>query len=148
MRAINLKLIAGATILAGTTAYLAYLGASTSWQYYVHVEECCADSDRLVGQRVRVNGKIAGQSLDIRSDRRWATFTLTGGEACLPVECRGPLPDNLKENIDVVVEGTLTRDGVLRGEKVLTKCASKYEAVEGTSSGTAVAGQRSAGKRL
>lgn len=133
MRTINLKLIAGATILAGTTAYLAYLGASTSWQYYVHVEECCQDAPHLVGQRVRVNGKVAADSLAIRDDRRSATFTLTGGESCLPVECKGPLPDNLKEDIEVVVEGTLSREGVLQGDKVLTKCASKYQTAAATS---------------
>lgn len=130
MRTINVKLIAGAAILAGTTAYLAYLGASTSWQYYVHVEECCVDASRLVGKRVRVNGRVAAESLEIRGDRRLAVFTLTGGDHCLPVECKGPLPDNLKEDIEVVVEGTLASDGTLRGDKVLTKCASKYQAAQ------------------
>jgi cytochrome c-type biogenesis protein CcmE len=38
------------------------------------------------------------------------------------------LPDNLVEGIDVVVEGTLEKQGRLRGEKVMTRCASKYQA--------------------
>lgn len=128
MRTINAKLYAGAAILAGTTAYLAYLGATTSWQYYVVVDECVASAPQLAGKRIRVNGRVAAESLTIREDRRAATFTLAGTGRNLPVQCRGPLPDNLREDIDVVVEGTLQADGSLSGDKVLTKCASKYEA--------------------
>jgi cytochrome c-type biogenesis protein CcmE len=36
------------------------------------------------------------------------------------------VPDNLTEGIEVVVEGKLGADGTLRGDKLLTKCASKY----------------------
>jgi len=38
----------------------------------------------------------------------------------------GNAADNLAENMDVVVEGTLQDDGI-RGYKVITRCASKYE---------------------
>jgi cytochrome c-type biogenesis protein CcmE len=37
------------------------------------------------------------------------------------------LPDNLKEDIDVVVEGRLNESGALQGDRVLTRCASKYQ---------------------
>lgn len=128
MRTINAKLYVGAAILAGTTAYLAYLGATTSWQYYVVVDECVASAPQLTGKRIRVNGRVAPGSLIIRDDRRMAAFTLVGTDKSLGVQCRGPLPDNLRTDIEVVVEGTLLADGRLSGDKVLTKCASKYEA--------------------
>ena len=38
----------------------------------------------------------------------------------------GPLPDNLAEEMEVVVEGSLEPSGCLRGDRVLTRCASKY----------------------
>jgi cytochrome c-type biogenesis protein CcmE len=44
----------------------------------------------------------------------------------LKVICSGPLPDNLAEDMDVVVEGRLEEPDLLRGDKVLTRCASKY----------------------
>ncbi len=60
-----------------------------------------------------------------------AEFALKGTEANLPVVCSGPLPDQLGERAEVVVEGRLDECGVLRGEKVLTRCASKYRSQEG-----------------
>jgi cytochrome c-type biogenesis protein CcmE len=64
--------------------------------------------------------------LTIVDDRRRATFDLAGELHTLHVACRCPLPDNLAEGIDVVVEGTLQADGI-QGDKVITRCASKYQ---------------------
>jgi cytochrome c-type biogenesis protein CcmE len=122
------KLAAGAAVLALAMAYLAYLGASASWRYYVHVDECTQSRDTFVGQRLRVSGRVGANTLVVRPDRNLATFELQGLQSQLPVTCRGPLPDNLAEEMDVVVEGTMQPDGQLKGDKVLTRCASKYEA--------------------
>jgi cytochrome c-type biogenesis protein CcmE len=75
---------------------------------------------------MRVNGKIVAGSLNISTTRQQATFKLSGSRSELAVDCAGPLPDNLAEEIDVVVEGRLDESGQLVGDKVLTKCASKY----------------------
>ncbi len=121
------KLVIAAVVVAGVTAYMAYLGASTSWQYYLTADECAADAAALAGARVRVSGRVAADSLTFAADRNEATFTLEGSQRKLQVQCAGPLPDNLAEHMDVVVEGRLERSGLLRGDKVLTRCASKYE---------------------
>jgi cytochrome c-type biogenesis protein CcmE len=122
------KLGVGAAIMACATAYLAYLGASTSWRYYLLADECVQNREKFVGQRLRISGRIEPASLNVRSGRTLATFTLGGKTSSVQVSCKGPLPDNLAEDMDVVVEGTLEQDGLLRGEKVLTRCASKYQA--------------------
>ena len=124
------KLAVGAAIMACTTAYLAYLGAATSWRYYLLVDECVQSRDKFIGQRLRVSGRIATNSLNLRSDRSRATFVLCGHQSNVNVSCKGPLPDNLAEDMDVVVEGTMEPDGRLHGEKVMTRCASKYQADE------------------
>jgi cytochrome c-type biogenesis protein CcmE len=120
------KLGIAACIVTGVTAYMAYLGTTTSWKYYLTVDECLADAPALVKQRMRVNGKIVVGSLDIATTRQQATFKMCGTGRELPVSCVGPLPDNLAEDMDVVVEGRLDESGHLIGDKVLTKCASKY----------------------
>jgi cytochrome c-type biogenesis protein CcmE len=127
---IHAKLAAGATVMACVTAYLAYLGASTSWRYYVLVDECVQGRDKFIGQRLRVSGRVATNSLKLGADRRLATFVLAGKQSLLDVSCKGPLPDNLAEDMDVVVEGSLDGQGLLRGDKVMTRCASKYQADE------------------
>jgi cytochrome c-type biogenesis protein CcmE len=127
---LNVKLAVGGMIIAAATAYLAYLGASSSYRYYVLVDECLQNQAELQGQRLRVAGRVAPNSLIIRSDRMAATFSLLGSTGEVRVSCPGPLPDNLAEDMEVVVEGSLADDGELRlnGDKVLTRCASKYEA--------------------
>jgi len=131
---LNVKLVVGALLIAVATVYLACLGANSSWRYYVHVDECVANHDTLQGSRLRVSGRVAPQSLTIQPDRGQATFALQGTTAEIAVSCRGPLPDNLVEDMEVVVEGTLEplaeSSGAwqLRGDRVLTRCASKYQA--------------------
>jgi cytochrome c-type biogenesis protein CcmE len=126
---VRTKLILGALVLVGVTAYVAYLGASSSWQYYLTVDECMADVNGFTGRRVRVSGTVAPASLQIGQDHKSATFLLAGSSAAIKTNCDGPLPlpDNLAEGIPVVVEGSVSRGGSLEAEKVLTRCASKYE---------------------
>jgi cytochrome c-type biogenesis protein CcmE len=121
------KLVIGGGVIAGVTAYMAYVGASSSWQYYVNADECLASSAELVGDRIRVSGKVASGTLQIAPDRNSVSFSLEAAEGQLPVVCTGTLPDNLAEGIDVVVEGHLETANLLRGDKLLTRCASKYE---------------------
>jgi len=123
----SVKLALGAGIVVGVTTYMAYVGASASWQYYVTADECAARAVQLADRRVRVSGGVAAGSLQVASDRSRASFDLQGATKRLRVVCTGPLPDNLAEKIDVVVEGRMEAGGLLRGDKLLTRCASKYE---------------------
>jgi cytochrome c-type biogenesis protein CcmE len=130
------KLALAAAVIACVTVSMAVVGARSSWQYYLTVEECQADGPSLLGKRIRVTGTIAPASLKITDGRKSAAFTLagtgtgsgsgSGSGTALGVVCAGPLPDNLAEGIQVVVEGELQRPGSLHGERVLTRCASKY----------------------
>lgn len=121
------RLLIGGLIVVGATAYMAYVGASASWQYYLTVDECAADPSAFLGSRLRVSGKVAPGSVHAGPGGAETAFTLQGSGRTLQVCCRGPLPDGFKEDIDVVVEGRLEADGLLQGEKVLTRCASKYQ---------------------
>jgi cytochrome c-type biogenesis protein CcmE len=121
------KLVVAAMVVACATIYMAYLGASASWKYYLTANECLAGAGNLTGSRVRVSGRIAAGTLSISPGRNRAEFVLSADEGGLPVVCSATLPDNLAEQIDVVVEGRLEEGGVLRGDKVLARCASKYE---------------------
>jgi len=56
------RLLLGGLVVAGVTAYMAYVGASSSWQYYVTADECLINKTSLAGTRVRVSGKIAAEA--------------------------------------------------------------------------------------
>lgn len=123
----SVKLAVGAGIIVAATAYMGVVGARASWKYYVTADECVARADELANSRIRVSGGVAVGSLQVAPDRSAASFDLQGATERLRVVCSGPLPDNLAEGIDVVVEGTFEAGGRLRGDKLLTRCASKYE---------------------
>ncbi len=127
----GVKLTIAALFVATTIGYLAFLGAASSWQYYLSVDEAAVDAPHLTGTRIRVSGRVEVGSLKIVDDRRQATFELVGESHKLRATCRCALPDNLAENIDVVVEGTLLNDGIAC-RKVITRCASKYKQKETT----------------
>jgi cytochrome c-type biogenesis protein CcmE len=132
MRA-SVKLAIGALGIVIAIGYLALLGASSSWQYYLSIDEVVSDAAHLSGKRLRVSGRVAVGSVAIRDDRRQATFNLRGHSHGLHVICDCPIPDNFAENIDVVVEGKLENDRI-HGHKVITRCASKYKPAENTHS--------------
>jgi cytochrome c-type biogenesis protein CcmE len=127
----GVKLTAGAVLVAAAIGYLAFLGAASSWQYYLSVDEAVADAVHLEGRRLRVSGRIAAGSLSIGDDRRQATFDIASERHALHVTCHCLLPDNLAEDIDVVVEGVFGVDGI-HGDKVITRCASKYQPTDTT----------------
>lgn len=122
----NVKLGIAACIIAGVTAYMAYVGSAANWQYYLTVAECLNQSDSLANQPVRVSGTILPGTLERASDHSRVTFMIGEVDCKLPVRCAGPFPDNLEEAMEVVVEGRLDRAGCLQGEKLITRCASKY----------------------
>jgi cytochrome c-type biogenesis protein CcmE len=133
------KLAIAGLVVAGATSYMAYLGASSSWQYYMTVHECVENASQVTGQRIRVSGTIVPGSLVIAPDRQEAHFSLCEAGSKLPVVCKGPLPDDLSpsKTMDVVVEGRMEQPCMLQGEKLITKCASKYSAQKGESTATA-----------
>lgn len=128
------KLAIGGAVVVAASAYMAYVGAATSWTYCITVEECAAATRKYVGKRVRVSGKVAADTLQVGTDPRRARFTLASGGERLEVVSTGRLPDNFREGGHVVVEGELEASGVFQGDRVLTRCASKYEAEDNSTS--------------
>jgi cytochrome c-type biogenesis protein CcmE len=127
---ISKKLTLAGLVVASVTVYMAYLGASSSWQYYMTVPECLDHSREMAGQRVRISGTIVTGTLVISPDREEARFSLTEAGRTMSVVCKGPLPDDLlpEKSMDVVVEGRIDDTCAFRGEKLITRCASKYDA--------------------
>jgi cytochrome c-type biogenesis protein CcmE len=55
-------------------------------------------------------------------------FDVSDGDQTYPVVYRGLPPDTFDGDVDVVVEGRLTKDGVFHATSLLAKCGSRYEA--------------------
>ncbi|MCA9217312.1 MAG: cytochrome c maturation protein CcmE [Planctomycetales bacterium] len=120
------RLAIGTAIVLTVTAYMAYVGASSSWQYYLTVDECLTLQSDFPTRSIRISGDVLPGSLLIAANRIGAKFELKGTHDNLPVSFEGRVPDNFAEGQQVVVEGCLQSPLAFHADTVLTRCSSKY----------------------
>ncbi|HEX4836076.1 MAG TPA: cytochrome c maturation protein CcmE [bacterium] len=122
----------GAALLVLSLAYLVYGGIQEGAAYWVTVGEL--QQQRMLPQRaaeerpsrVRLGGTVALGSVQWDSSHRHLRFMITDGAHALPVAYSGVVPDIFKDGRQVVVEGTLGRDGTFQATTLLAKCPTKY----------------------
>ena len=51
---INTKLLLCGVLITTSIAYAVYLGSSSSWQYYLQVDECLGQANQFRGKRLRL----------------------------------------------------------------------------------------------
>ncbi len=105
--------------------------------YYSTVKELKARGAEAYGRGFRVSGKVVPGTVERATDRVYATFVISEEGETLRIEYEGILPDTFKEDVEVLIEGTMQADGTFKASNVFTKCASKYEPIEeGAQEGT------------
>ncbi|HEX7240747.1 MAG TPA: cytochrome c maturation protein CcmE [Longimicrobiaceae bacterium] len=130
------KFLALAMVLVAVVGYLMVTGMRDSMVYYYTPDELLAKvaADRSVHDMgVKVGGRVVPGTVqyDARTlDLRFRVVDIASGKGSFPVRYQGPLPDTFQEGRDVVVEGRYTQAGAFEAATVLTKCGSRYEAVE------------------
>jgi len=125
-----IKLLIGGVILVGAVSYLAWAGMKEGWAtYHLSVDAFLKDTQHH-GQRVRLFGKVAEEGLASNPGRLSASFVLLGESGRVNVAYKGVVPDLFKAGAEVVVEGTLDKQGTFQSDVLMTKCASKYDSKE------------------
>jgi len=78
-----------------------------------------------------LSGLLVPGSVHRDNAARTIDFKVSDGVKTYPVTYHGLVPDTFTDanDIEVVVEGRLGRNGVIRATDVLAKCGSRYEAV-------------------
>jgi len=130
------KFLVGGVGITAVVGYLMITGMKESMIYYHTPSELVAKvgadpSYHEVG--VKVGGRVAPGTVafDPRTlDLRFDVLDIEQGTTRFGVHYQGPLPDTFEEGRDVVIEGRFTSAGVFEATTVLTKCGSRYEAVE------------------
>jgi cytochrome c-type biogenesis protein CcmE len=126
----------GASLLVAAIGYLMYAGLQQSSTYYFTIEEFLPRKEELVGQGVRVAGRVAEGSLWKQTSAKGTEMKFTIGDfkgpeeavgEVVPVAFTGIVPDMFAEGRDVIIEGRYV-DGTLRAQQIMTSCPSKYEA--------------------
>ena len=127
MKRKQLKFAIGALVIILTLSYLAYSGYQESKTYYQTVPELYAMKDKTQDLRLQVSGDVIPGS--IKREGKVVSFVIGDGKQTLPIKYIGkdPLPDTLMDRATAMATGKLGTDGVFVADKMLAKCASKYE---------------------
>jgi cytochrome c-type biogenesis protein CcmE len=125
-RSRNRFLIASLLIVAAI-GYMIYSATQSGSEYYLTAGEILAKGDEMVGQPVKMGGRVVDNSIQWDRTANTVAFALTDGTQDLPVMYSGIVPDTFQSGADVILEGKLGADGQFQATTMLAKCASKYE---------------------
>jgi cytochrome c-type biogenesis protein CcmE len=126
------KFLTGAALIVGAVGFLMTEGIKDTGVYFLMPSELAerAEADESIYDLgVRVGGNVVLGSIERDEAEQLITFEVTDGDATFPVIFHGIAPDTFTDEVEVVVEGRLTKAGTLEATNVLAKCGSRYESV-------------------
>ena len=128
------KFLLGATAIVLSVGFLIAEGVKETGVYFLTPSELAAKTQAdptFYDLGLKMGAKVVPGSVRRAPGNRQIDFEVSDGAKTYPVTYRGLVPDTFTDanDIEVVVEGRLGRDGVIRATDVLAKCGSRYEAV-------------------
>jgi cytochrome c-type biogenesis protein CcmE len=127
------KFLVGGGIIAASVVLLFVQGVKQFGQYSLTPSELAAKVEQdpsFHDVGLKMTAKVVPGSVRRDAATQTIDFQVTDGARTIPVTYRGLAPDTFtdQQDIEVVVEGRLGRDGVFRATTLLAKCGSRYEA--------------------
>jgi cytochrome c-type biogenesis protein CcmE len=120
------KFVAGIAVVALALAYMIYAGVTQSAVYFVTPSELQAAAKP--GKVYRLGGMVEKGSVSWKPASLDLTFTLSDGQARVPVRHHGTPPDLFGEGRGAVAEGRWTSDGYFQATQILAKHSEEYKA--------------------
>lgn len=119
-------------VLVAAVAFLLVAAVRDNAQFYLTVGEIQARKDELVGKDARVSGIVIPDSIQYDPTSLHLEFDILDPEGATEKPLRividgEPLPDQMKDEAEAVVEGRLQPDGTFSAETLMMKCTSKYD---------------------
>lgn len=129
------KILLTVVVSAVAVSGLLWASLGEGAEYYKHVDEARSSQARLLGKRLRVHGNVVDGTLIHQAGTLDYHFTLESKapreHATMAVDFHGIPPDLFKPGAEVIAAGVLGNDGMLRSDRIETKCPSKYETQAG-----------------
>ena len=127
------KFLLGAGVIVASVVVLMAQGVKEFGQYSMKPSELAqrvARDPGLYETGLKMEAKVVPGTIKRDVSTQTIEFEVTDGAQTYPVTYRGLAPDTFtdEQEIEVVVEGRLGRDGVFRATTLLAKCGSRYEA--------------------
>ncbi len=129
------KLVITVMVTGCAISGLVWASLGEGAEYYKHVDEARSSQSRLVGKRLRVHGNVVEGSLVHQAGTLDYHFVIESKppreHATMTVDFHGIPPDLFKPGAEVIAAGVLGSDGMLKSDRIETKCPSKYETQAG-----------------
>jgi cytochrome c-type biogenesis protein CcmE len=125
------KFIAGAVLITASVGYLMISGVRDTGVYFVTPVELAqrvASDTSIHNVGIRMGARVVAGTIRRDIATQTVYFDVSDGSQTYPVVYRGLPPDTFDGDVEVVVEGRLTKDGVFHATSLLAKCGSRYEA--------------------
>ena len=127
------KFLVGAGIIVASVALLIAQGVRETGVYFLTPTELAAKTSAdpsFYDMGLKMGAKVVPGSIRRDPSNRQIDFEVSDGVRSYPVTYRGLVPDTFTDanDIEVIVEGRLGKDGVFHATEVLAKCGSRYEA--------------------
>jgi cytochrome c-type biogenesis protein CcmE len=128
------KFALGAVVIVASVSLLIAQGIQQTGTYFLTPTQLAERTSADPGFHdvgIKVSAKVVKGSITRTPAEQRVDFSITDGRESFPVSYVGLVPDTFTDanDIDVVVEGKLGRDGVFHATDVIAKCGSRYEAV-------------------
>ena len=129
----NKKIYIGLAVIVLAMCLLLIGGfdADTMVYNYTVKEVINQNATELTNRGYRVGGRVVPGSVVKNDEKITVTFVIRDiqvPDQRLTITYEGILPDTFKEDQDVLIEGKYIGSKTMAATKIMTKCASKYEA--------------------
>ena len=127
------KFLLGAAAIVASVGLLIAEGVKETGVYFLTPSELAAKTKAdptFYDLGLKMGAKVVPGSVHRAPDNRQIDFEVSDSATTYKVTYRCLVPDTFTDanDIEVIVEGRLGRDGVFRATEVLAKCGSRYEA--------------------
>ena len=120
----------GAIVIAlGAFAVIAYSGISKNLVYYWTPSDLKANGDKAYGANIRLGGMVVPGSIR-KLGGSAVEFDVKDATQIVRVKTSTVPPQMFRENIGVVVEGTMMRGGYFQSNRLMVSHNNEYKAPE------------------
>ena len=121
----------GAFIVAAIAfAVIAASGINENLVYYWTPGDLRDAGDKAYGATIRLGGMVAPGSIKPVEGTSGITFNVKDSRAMVTVKTNGVPPQMFRENIGVVVEGTMVKGGYFQSSRLMVSHNNEYKAPE------------------
>jgi cytochrome c-type biogenesis protein CcmE len=127
-RKTRLFMIGAFAVAAAAFIVIAAGGINKNLVYYWTPTDLVANGDKAYGATIRLGGMVAPGSVKNRSGVSGLEFDVKDATKIVHVKSAGVPPQMFRENIGVVVEGTMTRNGYFQCNRLMVSHSNEYRA--------------------